>query len=53
MKYIDLFYYLLKAFCSELSKVVSNHEITPKVGKIEVKGLHTEPINLWLTRLGF
>ena len=41
------------SFVKELTKVVSNSPIVVKVGTIEVSGLHTESINLWLTRLGF
>ncbi len=40
-------------FQMELKKIVSNAEIIPKVGRVDVKGLHTESVVLWLTRLGF
>ena len=40
-------------FKKELAKIVSNSEIYEKTGRIEVKGLHVEKINLWLRRLGF
>ena len=40
-------------FKEELSKVVSNAPITEKMGRIEVNGLHSAKIKLWLTRLGF
>ena len=43
----------ITAFKEELSKVVSNSEISEKMGRIEVNGLHTAKVKLWLTRLGF
>jgi len=43
----------VNAFCEELKKVVSNQDITIKVGSVVVKGLHKETVSLWLARLGF
>ena len=43
----------LFAFKEELSKVVSNSPITEKMGRLEVSGIHTSKVKLWLTRLGF
>ena len=43
----------LSEFKSELSKVVSNSPINEKMGRIEINGLHTKKVKLWLTRLGF
>lgn len=43
----------VEEFKKELSKVVSNYEIHEKIGRVEVKGLHTEVIKTWLIRLGF
>ena len=43
----------IEEFKKELSKIVSNSEIYEKTGRIAVKGLHVEKINLWLRRLGF
>ena len=43
----------LGAFKDELSKVVSNAEITEKMGRLEVSGIHSAKVKLWLTRLGF
>ena len=40
-------------FKDELSKIVSNAPMTEKMGRIEVNGLHSAKIKLWLTRLGF
>jgi Mitochondrial large subunit ribosomal protein (Img2) len=40
-------------FRNELTKVVSNYETKEKLGRVEVKGLHTEVIKQWLLRLGF
>lgn len=40
-------------FCNELSKVVSNADIIPKVGSVVIKGLHKDSVNLWLAKLGF
>ena len=40
-------------FKEELSKIVSNSEITEKMGRVEVSGVHTAKVKLWLTRLGF
>ncbi|CAI2383128.1 unnamed protein product [Moneuplotes crassus] len=41
------------SFKEELAKICSNHEIFEKVGRVEVKGLHKEKVDLWLRRLGF
>lgn len=43
----------VEEFKAELAKVVSNSPIYDKVGRVEVKGLHTELVKLWLRRLGF
>ena len=40
-------------FKSELAKVVSNSPIEEKMGRLEISGLHTEKVKLWLRRLGF
>ena len=41
------------AFKQELSKIVSNSDITEKMGRLEVSGIHSAKVKLWLTRLGF
>ena len=41
------------AFKEELSKIVSNSDITEKMGRLEVSGIHSAKVKLWLTRLGF
>jgi large subunit ribosomal protein L49 len=43
----------VEAFKSELSKVCSNAPITDKMGRLEVNGIHSQKVKLWLTRLGF
>eukprot|EP01016_Furgasonia_blochmanni_P028148 TRINITY_DN2959_c0_g1_i1.p1 TRINITY_DN2959_c0_g1~~TRINITY_DN2959_c0_g1_i1.p1 ORF type:complete len:168 (+),score=25.89 TRINITY_DN2959_c0_g1_i1:110-613(+) len=43
----------VEAFAKELTKVVSNAEVNVKVGRVEVKGLHKESVQLWLSKLGF
>ena len=43
----------LDQFKEELSKIVSNSPITEKMGRIEVSGIHTAKVKLWLTRLGY
>lgn len=40
-------------FKNELSKVVSNAPLYQRMGRIEVKGLHSQVVKLWLRRLGF
>ena len=40
-------------FKNELKKVVSNYDIYEKIGRIEVKGLHSEVVKTWLRKLGF
>ncbi len=40
-------------FKTELSKVVSNSPIEDKMGRLEISGLHSEKVKLWLRRLGF
>lgn len=40
-------------FKTELQKIVSNYEIYEKIGRVEVKGIHSEVIKTWLRRLGF
>ena len=41
------------AFKEELAKICSNNDIFEKIGRVEVKGLHKEKVDLWLRRLGF
>ena len=41
------------AFKTELSKVVSNAPIEDKMGRLEINGIHSQKVKLWLTRLGF
>eukprot|EP00357_Protocruzia_adherens_P035586 CAMPEP_0115013180 /NCGR_PEP_ID=MMETSP0216-20121206/25237_1 /TAXON_ID=223996 /ORGANISM="Protocruzia adherens, Strain Boccale" /LENGTH=132 /DNA_ID=CAMNT_0002382495 /DNA_START=38 /DNA_END=436 /DNA_ORIENTATION=- len=43
----------MEEFKKEISKVCSNAPVTEKVGRIEVKGVHTGAVKLWLRRLGF
>jgi large subunit ribosomal protein L49 len=43
----------VEAFKTELSKVVSNNEVSEKNGRVEVKGLHVDVVSTWLRRLGF
>ena len=43
----------IDAFKTELSKVVSNSPIEEKMGRLEVSGIHSQKVKLWLTRLGF
>ena len=45
--------FLDQDFCAELRKVVSNHEVECKVGRVRVKGLHKESVLKWLYLLGF
>lgn len=40
-------------FKQELSKICSNAPINEKIGRVEVNGLHSEKVKLWLRRLGF
>ena len=40
-------------FKLELSKIVSNYDIIEKIGRVEVKGHHSEVVKTWLRRLGF
>ena len=40
-------------FKAELAKVVSNAPIVDKMGRVEVTGLHSQKVKLWLMRLGF
>ena len=42
----------IEEFKEELSKVVSNSPIIEKMGRLEVSGIHTSKVKLWLTRLG-
>jgi hypothetical protein len=44
---------LIKAIKGELQKITSNSDIYEKTGRLEVKGIHSEKIKLWLRRLGF
>ena len=43
----------LNEFKAELSKIVSNSPIEEKMGRLEISGLHSEKVKLWLRRLGF
>jgi len=43
----------VEEFKNELKKVVSNAVVINKVGKVIIKGKHTEKIKFWLRRLGF
>ena len=43
----------ISAFKEELAKIVSNAPIYEKMGRVEINGLHTAKVKLWLTRLGF
>jgi large subunit ribosomal protein L49 len=43
----------IEEFKKELSKIVSNAQISTKTGKIIVTGLHAAKVKLWLRRLGF
>ena len=40
-------------FKTELSKVVSNSPIEDKMGRVEISGMHSHKVKLWLRRLGF
>ena len=40
-------------FKEELAKIVSNAPVYEKMGRVEVHGLHSAKVKLWLTRLGF
>ena len=40
-------------FKNELRKITSNSTIEEKVGRVEISGLHSEKVKLWLRRLGF
>ncbi len=40
-------------FKTELAKIVSNSPIEEKVGRLEISGMHTDKVKLWLRRLGF
>lgn len=40
-------------FKNELRKITSNSTIEEKQGRVEVSGLHSEKVKLWLRRLGF
>jgi hypothetical protein len=41
------------AFKGELSKIVSNAPINDKMGRLEISGVHSQKVKIWLTRLGF
>ena len=43
----------IEAFKAELAKVVSNATIEEKMGRLEISGIHSQKVKLWLTRLGF
>jgi translation initiation factor 1 (eIF-1/SUI1) len=40
-------------FTAELKKVVSNSPVEEKIGRVEISGMHSEKVKLWLRRLGF
>jgi hypothetical protein len=37
----------------ELAKIVSNAPIEEKMGRLEISGLHSEKVKLWMRRVGF
>ena len=43
----------VEQFKAELAKICSNATIVEKMGRLEISGLHTQKVKLWLTRLGF
>lgn len=43
----------IEEFKREVSKIVSNSEVTHKTGKIIINGMHSQKVKLWLRRLGF
>ncbi len=43
----------INEFKEELAKVVSNAPIEEKMGRIEINGMHSDKVKLWLRRLGF
>ena len=43
----------INAFKEELAKITSNSTMHEKMGKVEVSGIHSAKVKLWLTRLGF
>ena len=43
----------IEEFKKELSKIVSNSDISHRTGKIIISGLHSQKVKLWLRRLGF
>ena len=43
----------LKEFQNEVRKIVSNSQVINKVGRVEIKGSHSQKVKLWLRRLGF
>lgn len=43
----------VEALKLELAKVVSNASIEEKMGRLEITGVHSQKVKLWLTRLGF
>ena len=40
-------------FVEEIKKITSNSEVYEKTARVEVKGIHTQKVTLWLRRLGF
>ena len=43
----------INEFKMELSKIVSNAPIEEKMGRLEISGIHSDKVKLWLRRLGF
>ena len=43
----------INEFKEELAKVVSNSPIEERMGSVEISGLHSQKVKLWLRRLGF
>ena len=43
----------IEEFKTELAKIVSNAPIEEKMGRIEISGIHSDKVKLWLRRLGF
>jgi large subunit ribosomal protein L49 len=43
----------VEEFKRELRKIVSNADVTHRVGKVIINGMHTQKVKLWLRKLGF
>ena len=43
----------LNEFKTELAKIVSNSPIEEKMGRLEISGIHSQKVKLWMRRLGF